>query len=64
MSKGFTIKATAPTPKKSEEEFDIEEDDNGGVGYIRIVAFNNQTTTELKKAVDEIEKKLQKKYRL
>ena len=25
MSKGFTIKATAPTPsKKSEEEFDLE----------------------------------------
>ena len=23
MSKGFTIKATAPTPKKSEEDFDI-----------------------------------------
>jgi len=24
MSKGFTIKATAPTPKKSEEDFDLE----------------------------------------
>ena len=24
MSKGFTIKATAPTPKKNEDEFDIE----------------------------------------
>ena len=24
MSKGFTIKANAPTPKKSEDEFDLE----------------------------------------
>ena len=32
-------------------------DELGGIGYIRIVAFNNQTTSELKKAVTEIEKK-------
>lgn len=42
-------------------KFDIEEDASGGIGYIRIVAFNNLTTSELKKAVGEIEKNLQKK---
>lgn len=42
-------------------KFEVEEDELGGIGYIRIVAFNNQTTPELKKAVIEIEKKLKKK---
>jgi hypothetical protein len=27
MSKGFTIKATAPTPKKSDDEFDLDSND-------------------------------------
>ena len=42
-------------------KYDIEEDDKGGIGYVRIVAFNNYTTSELKKAVSEIENKLKKK---
>ncbi len=42
-------------------KFEVEEDELGGIGYIRIVIFNNQTTPELKKAVIEIEKKLKKK---
>ena len=42
-------------------KFEIEEDANGGIGYVRIVAFNSQTTAELKKAVEEIEKTLQTK---
>ncbi len=41
-------------------KFEIEEEEFGGIGYIRIVAFNNQTTSELKKAVASIEKKLKK----
>jgi carboxyl-terminal processing protease len=55
------IELTREIVKIKPIKFDIEEDDNGGIGYIRIVAFNNQTTTELKKAVDEIEKTLNKK---
>jgi carboxyl-terminal processing protease len=55
------IELTREIVKIKPVKFDIEEDENGGIGYIRIVAFNNQTTTELKKAVDEIEKKLHKK---
>ncbi len=39
-------------------KFEVEEDEFGGIGYIRIVAFNNQTSAELKKAVAAIEKKL------
>ena len=42
-------------------KFEIEEDELGGIGYVRIVAFNNQTSTELKKAVVAIEKELKKK---
>ena len=42
-------------------KYEIEEEEYGGVGYIRIVAFNHQTSSELKKAVADIEKKLKKK---
>lgn len=42
-------------------KFEIEEEEFGGVAYIRIVAFNNQTSKNLKKAVDDIEKKLKEK---
>ena len=41
-------------------KFEVEEESESGIGYIRIVAFNNKTTLELKKAVGEIEKKLKK----
>jgi carboxyl-terminal processing protease len=40
-------------------KFEIEEDQAlGGIGYIRISAFNNQTTDELKQAVENIQKQL------
>ncbi|MDP5110749.1 MAG: S41 family peptidase [Rickettsiaceae bacterium] len=42
-------------------KYEIEEEDFGGIGYVRIVAFNHQTSTELKKAVADIEKKLKAK---
>ena len=42
-------------------KYEIEEEEYGGVGYIRIVAFNHQTSSELKKAVTDIENKLKKK---
>ncbi len=42
-------------------KYEIEEEDFGGIGYVRIVAFNHQTSTELKKAVGDIEKKLKAK---
>ncbi|MDG1437054.1 MAG: S41 family peptidase [Rickettsiaceae bacterium] len=42
-------------------KFEIEEEEFGGVAYIRIVAFNNQTSKNLKKAVADIEKKLKEK---
>ena len=42
-------------------KFEIEEEEFGGIGYVRIAAFNNQTTSELKKAIASIEKQLKKK---
>lgn len=42
-------------------KYEIEEEDFGGIGYVMIVAFNHQTSTELKKAVADIEKKLKAK---
>lgn len=45
-------------PIKHEIEYDEE---IGVIGYIRITAFNNKTTTELKKAVADIEKQATKK---
>lgn len=42
-------------------KYEIEEEDFGGVGYVRIVAFNHQTSTDLKKAIADIEKKLKAK---
>jgi len=38
-------------------KFEIEQDDFGTVGYIRIAAFNKHTFPELKKAIAELEKK-------
>lgn len=38
---------------------DLELDDYGGIGYIRIVTFNNQTISELKKAIKDLSKKAQ-----
>lgn len=40
-------------------KFDLELDSYGGIGYIRIVTFNNQTISELKKAIKELSKKAQ-----
>ena len=45
-------------------KFEIEEEEFGGIAYIRIVAFNNQTSKELRKAITEIEKTLKKKQKL
>jgi carboxyl-terminal processing protease len=39
-------------------KYDLETEDFGGIGYIRITTFNHQTTTELKKAMKELTKKL------
>lgn len=41
-------------------KYEIEEEDNSGIGYVRVVAFNHNTTSELKKAIAEIQKKLKK----
>jgi carboxyl-terminal processing protease len=42
-------------------KYEIEEEEFGGVGYIRIVAFNHQTSPDIKNAVISIEKKLKSK---
>jgi carboxyl-terminal processing protease len=42
-------------------KYEIEEEEFGGIAYIRMVAFNHQTSKELKKAITEIEKTLKKK---
>lgn len=42
-------------------KFEIEEEEFGGVAYIRIVAFNKQTAQELRKAISDIENKLNEK---
>jgi len=42
-------------------KFEIEEDGDLGIGYIRIVAFNNKATEALKKAIEDIEQTLDKK---
>ncbi len=42
-------------------KYEIEEEEYGGVGYVRIVAFNHQTSPDLKKAIADIENKLKKK---
>jgi len=52
------IELKRETVKIKPIKFEVEEDEFGGIGYIRIVAFNNQTSAELKKAVAAIEKKL------
>lgn len=39
-------------------KYEIEEDTVGGIGYIRIVAFNHKTSTDLKNAIIDITKKL------
>jgi carboxyl-terminal processing protease len=54
------IELSRETVKIKPVKYEIEEDSIGGIGYIRIVAFNNQTNSELKKAFTEIENKLQK----
>jgi carboxyl-terminal processing protease len=36
---------------------DLELDEYGGIGYVRISTFNNQTITELKKAIKDLTKK-------
>ena len=43
--------------------YDIEEEKFGGIGYIRISVFNSQTTTDLKKAVVDIQNKLILKHK-
>lgn len=55
------IELTREIIKIKPVKYDIEEDEFGGIGYIRLVAFNNQTYTELKKAVNDITDKLKKK---
>lgn len=42
-------------------KYEIEEDIFGGVAYVRLVTFNNQTTNDLKKAVTDIIAKLKTK---
>lgn len=42
-------------------KYELEEEIFGGVAYIRLVTFNNQTTNHLKKAVTDIMAKLKTK---
>lgn len=42
-------------------KYEIEEEEFGGIAYIRMVAFNHQTSKDLKKAIADIEKTLKKK---
>ena len=42
-------------------KYEIEEDQTTGIAYIRIIAFNNNVITDLKKAVESIEKDLKSK---
>lgn len=51
------IELTREIVKIKPIKYEIEYDDLGFIGYIRIVAFNSRTATELKKAVKDIQKK-------
>lgn len=42
-------------------KYEVEEDQTTGIAYIRIIAFNNNVITDLKKAVESIEKDLKSK---
>ena len=42
-------------------KYEIEEEEFGGIAYIRMVAFNHQTSKDLQKAIADIEKTLKKK---
>lgn len=56
------IELTREIVKIKPIKYEIEEnDDTSSISYIRVSAFNNQTTSELKKAISEIESNLQKK---
>lgn len=44
-------------------KYELEFSDVGAIGYIRLSAFNNQTTTELKKAMKDLVKKANEKHK-
>ena len=54
------IELTREIVKIQPIKYEIEESTTAGIGYVRIVAFNHQTSTELKKAITEITQKLKK----
>jgi len=58
------IELTRETVKIKPIKYEIEEEEFGGIAYIRIVAFNNQTSKDLRKAVSDIEKKLKQKKKI
>lgn len=51
------------TVKITPVKYDLEVDDYGVIGYIRLSTFNNQTLTETKKAVKDLVKKSKEKNR-
>ncbi len=52
------VELTRQIVKIKPVKYEIETNNDVNIAYIRLVAFNNQTITELKSAVNEIEKKL------
>ncbi|MCP5369800.1 MAG: S41 family peptidase [Rickettsiaceae bacterium] len=42
-------------------KYEVEESNNTGIAYIRIIAFNNNVITDLKKSIESIEKDLKSK---
>ena len=58
------IQLTREIVKIKPIKFEIEEEEFGGIAYVRIVAFNNQTSKDLRKAMVDIENKLKQKNKI
>lgn len=51
------IELTREIVKIKPVKYELEQDELGGIGYLRLAAFNKNTASELKKAVKDLEKK-------
>jgi carboxyl-terminal processing protease len=51
------VEVTREIVKIKPIKYELEQDELGGIAYLRITAFNKNTVNELKKAVRELEKK-------
>jgi carboxyl-terminal processing protease len=51
------IELTREIVKIKPVKYELEQDEVGGIGYVRLVAFNKHTASELRKAVKDLEKK-------